>query len=241
MAGSEFTLICIVEVVLGFTNMPSAVWLDADGATVVTGGDITVQTTPGNRETVTTLTFNPLMASDDGEFVCNADLITPAQPDTPLQVSVREVIQVQSKKLYSIPMILIFLIHMCIVSAPMVTLSLAPDPALVAGGVEDTTLICSAMVNQAVNRGTIIFTFTWRDRDGNPVVSQQRTAISPSTPPHSSTFPIPVITSTLTLSPLSTADTNFSCTVDLAESQNTLDPSEPVTMSIAVNVISESH
>ena len=76
--------------------MPSAVWMDADGAAVVTGGDITVQTIPGNRVTVTTLTFDPVKASDDGEYVCRGGLMTPTQPEV-LQVSTREVLQVQSE------------------------------------------------------------------------------------------------------------------------------------------------
>ena len=99
VAGSEFTLSCIIEAIPGFTNMPSAVWMNYDyfGAAIVTGGDITVQTTPGNRVNVTTLTFNPVKASDDGEYVCRGGLMTPAQPNAPLQVSIREIMQVQSE------------------------------------------------------------------------------------------------------------------------------------------------
>ena len=99
VAGSEFTLGCIIQAVPGFSNMPTAVWRDADGAVITTSGDITIQTTPGSETTVTTLTFNPLKASDDGEYECMGTLTTPAQPDA-LTVATREVLQVQSKCLH---------------------------------------------------------------------------------------------------------------------------------------------
>ena len=111
----------------------------------------------------------------------------------------------------------------------MVTLSLAGP--LVAGGVQDTTLTCSAMVDRSVvDRGTILYAFTWRDRDGRTVESGGRTIISTAAPQ----------SSTLTLSPLNTADTNFTCAVAATESQNTLVPSELGEMSTPVSVMSES-
>ncbi len=120
------------------------------------------------------------------------------------------------------------------VSTPVVTLSLAPDSPLVAGGVENTTLTCTAMVDEAVVNGVVIeYAFTWRDRDSNTIVSGGRTILS-------TTAPSPSQSSTLTLSPLSTADTSFTCAVVVTVMEDTLVPSAPGEASTAVNVISES-
>ncbi len=120
------------------------------------------------------------------------------------------------------------------VSTPVVTLSLAPDPSLVAGGVGDTVLTCTAMVDRAVvNRGTLEYAFTWRDIDSNTIVSGGRTIVS-------TTAPSPSQSSNLTLSPLSTADTSFTCAVVVTVTEDTLVPSEPGVTSTAVNVTSES-
>lgn len=113
----------------------------------------------------------------------------------------------------------------------LVTLSLTPDSTLVAGGMGNTTLLCSVR-GQAADVGTTIFTFTWQDRNENLIVSEERITVYPAAP---STTPF----STLTFSPLSTADTDFSCTVALMEAQNTSETFEPVTVSFTLNVISE--
>ena len=125
--------------------------------------------------------------------------------------------------------------HVCIVSTPAVTVSvnpIFPDP-LVAGGVGDTVLTCSAMLNTAVDEGTFLYTFTWQDRDGNTVLPGERTTISPGSPSQTSS-------STLTLSPLNTADTMFTCRVIATEMTSTLDASDPGVASISLNVISKS-
>ena len=120
------------------------------------------------------------------------------------------------------------------VSTPVVALSLAPDSPLVAGGVENTTLTCTAMVDRAVvNRWTIEYTFTWRDRDNITIVSGGRTIISTPTGPSLSQ------SSTLTLSPLSTADTNFTCAVVVTVQEDTLFPSDPGMATTVVSITSE--
>ncbi len=234
VAGSEFTLGCIVEAVSGFTEMPTAEWRDADGRTVVTGGDITIQTSLGSRVTVTTLTFNPVKAADVGRYTCIGSLMTPVQP-APLQDSVMEDLQVQSKQLHHITAHPHDDMSLCaVVSTPVVTLSLAPDSPVVAGGVGDTVLTCTAVVDRAVvNRGTLEYAFTWRDRDSNTIVSGGRTILS-------NTAPSPSQSSNLTLSPLSIADTSFTCAVVVTVMEDTLVPSETGETSTAVSVISES-
>ena len=102
-----------------------------------------------------------------------------------------------------------------VVPSPDVSLLVPPGP-LYAGGAEDTTLTCSAMLNLTVVDTTrdILYTFTWLDRDGVEIVSGERININQS----SST----TASSSLTLSPLNTMDTNFTCTVRVSVSQNVL-------------------
>ena len=99
---------------------------------------------------------------------------------------------------------------------------------LVAGGVDDVTLTCSASVDSfLVHFNTLSYTITWRDRYGGVISSGSRTTIVSSTSSSSST---------LTLSPLSTEDTNFTCVVVLSEMLNRLAPSAEGTGSTTVAV-----
>ncbi len=121
-----------------------------------------------------------------------------------------------------------------VVSTPTVTLSLVPNAPLLAGGLEDTILTCTTMVDEAVvNIGTLLYAFVWQDRNNSTLLSGRRTIIS-------TTAPSPSQSSILTLSPLSTADTSFTCAVVVTVMENTLDASEPGVKSTEVNVISES-
>lgn len=124
-----------------------------------------------------------------------------------------------------------FIVH--VVSAPVVSVAVSSG-ALMAGGVRNTTLNCSTMLDQAVlDGGLIYYDFIWWDRDGNTITSGGRITIVPTYPSLSS---IPY--STLTLSPLSTEDTNFTCGV-IAQ-QNRMVASELAMASIPLNVVSES-
>ena len=99
---------------------------------------------------------------------------------------------------------------------------------LVAGGVDDVTLTCSASVDSfLVHFDTLSFTMTWQDRQSDVISSGSRTTIVSSTSSSSST---------LTLSPLSTEDTNFTCVVVVSEMLNSLTPSAEGTGSTTVAV-----
>ena len=118
------------------------------------------------------------------------------------------------------------------VPPPVVSLSVPPGP-LVAGGVEDILLTCSAMVNSTVvdvDVQDIRYVFTWQDSNGQDIVSGDRTIIT--SPPSSSS-------SNLTLSPLSTTDTNFTCAVIVSEVQNKVLASKPGSAVTSVNVVGE--
>ena len=88
------------------------------------------------------------------------------------------------------------------VSTPTVSTTVPSGPLFI-GVVDNTTLTCSAMLGGGVDNPAVIrYNYTWVDRDGREIVSGGRTIITPTTPSTSSS-------STLTLSPLSTTDTNF--------------------------------
>ena len=75
---------------------------------------------------------------------------------------------------------------------------------------EVETLTCTATLDLSiVDSGNILYSFTWRDREGNTVVSGSRTIITQTSS-----------SSSLTLSPLNIMDTNFTCTVIAMESMN---------------------
>ena len=101
VAGSEFTLTCVInETISGLTNMPTAMWINVDGEVIVTGGDITIATpAPGDREAMSTLTFNPLRTSHDKAYRCTGSITSPAL-NQPRTVSLEENVDVQSKVSY---------------------------------------------------------------------------------------------------------------------------------------------
>ena len=106
------------------------------------------------------------------------------------------------------------------------SITVPPGP-LFAGEVE--TLNCTATLNLTIeDSGDILYSFTWRDREGNTVVSGSRTIITQTSS-----------SSSLTLSSLNTMDTNFTCTVRAIESMNRLVSSAEGDDSITINVHSE--
>ena len=102
-----------------------------------------------------------------------------------------------------------YLVYLYAVPTPVVSITVRPGP-LFAGEVESLT--CTATLDLTiVDYGNILYSFTWRDREGNTVVSGSRTIITQTSS-----------SSSLTLSPLNTMDTNFTCTVRAMESINRL-------------------
>ena len=115
------------------------------------------------------------------------------------------------------------------VPAPTLSLSVLYD-SLVAGGVGEVTLTCVAGLDlNVVDSGDLEFSFSWRDKE-NIMVAGSRITIS-------SSFTSNI--SMLTLSPLSTTDTNISCSVIVAERQKQLEASAPGFKSISIDVQSK--
>ena len=235
VAGSEFILNCIIsETFSGLTDTPTAMWLDiaGGGVPVTSGNGITIATSSTGGVVVTVLTFNPLRTSHDGTYRCSGSITSPADDDL-MDVTTDINLIVQSKRVFHHMYHGIMPLPLPAVPPPVVSLSVPPGP-LVAGGVEDILLTCSAMVNSTVvdvdvqdNR----YVFTWQDSNGQDMVSGDRTIITSSPSSFSS--------SSLTLSPLSTTDTNFTCAVIVSEVQNKVVASEPGSAVTSVNVVGE--
>ena len=110
---------------------------------------------------------------------------------------------------------------MSIVPSPNVSLTVSSDSPLIAGGVNDGTLTCSASVDRGViDFGDIVYSFTWYNSEGE-VKSSNRTVIS-----------YMISTSTLTLSPLSVYDSNVTCCVVGSEGQCRLNPTNTTCLSV---------
>ena len=101
VAGSEFILTCTIsEDITGLVAMPTAIWLNPDSEPVLPGNDITIATPPpSDRVAITTLTFNPLKTSHNGEYTCSGTITSLAQEGT-IAVSERGDVSVQSKQLF---------------------------------------------------------------------------------------------------------------------------------------------
>ena len=92
---------------------------------------------------------------------------------------------------------------MFVVSTPDVIITGSSDSPLIAGGVDDVTLTCSASVDHGVvDFGDLVYSFTWYYSEGEVIISSSRTVIT-------SINNMP----TLTLSPLSVDDSNITCSV----------------------------
>ena len=234
VAGSEFSMDCIiVENITGLTNMPTAMWLVVEESMVdlSTNDDITITTLRNDTVAVATVTFDPLRSShgEGGElYRCVGSLMTAAvtlHAVTPglIEVDIAETLTVQSKsKKKSLNLFNSSYIHPLFhtVPAPTVSLAITSSGPLIAGGAEDVTLTCSALLDLTVvdTQQDILYSFTWQDRAGVEIMSGDRVIISQS----SSTSTL----SSLSLSPLMNMDTDFTCTVAVSHPFNTLLPSD---------------
>ena len=96
--------------------------------------------------------------------------------------------------------------------------------SVLAGGADNVTVNCSASVDSSlVDFGNLEFNFTWRNRDEMEILNDNRIIITSEEDQ-----------STLTLSPPSTEDTNFTCSVIVSERLGRLLPSEEESLYISI-------
>ena len=98
MAGSEFTLTCsITKAISELTNMPTAIWRNADGELVTSRNDITIATSSNDTVAIATVTFDPLRASHGKVYRCVGVLMSPAQEES-IQETSDELLAVHCKE-----------------------------------------------------------------------------------------------------------------------------------------------
>ena len=69
MAGSVYSLVCTVKVVDGLVVVPDVVWMK-DGRVLVNGTNTTLTRTVSGGNSTLNLTFNPLLTSHGGQYIC---------------------------------------------------------------------------------------------------------------------------------------------------------------------------
>ena len=72
IAGSVYTLVCMVKVVDGLVVVPDVVWMK-DGGVLVNGTNIILTRTVSGGNSTLNLTFNPLLTSYGGQYICAAN------------------------------------------------------------------------------------------------------------------------------------------------------------------------
>ncbi|KAL5486720.1 hypothetical protein EMCRGX_G019237 [Ephydatia muelleri] len=76
IAGSVYTLVCMVKVVDGLVVVPDVVWMK-DGGVLVNGTNIILTRTVSGGNSTLNLTFNPLLTSHGGQYTCVATISVP--------------------------------------------------------------------------------------------------------------------------------------------------------------------
>ena len=72
-AGSVYSLMCTVKVVDGLVVVPDVVWMK-DGRVLVNRTNTTLTRTVSGANSTLNLTFNPLLTSHGGQYVCIATI-----------------------------------------------------------------------------------------------------------------------------------------------------------------------
>ncbi|KAL5486722.1 hypothetical protein EMCRGX_G019239 [Ephydatia muelleri] len=99
IAGSVYSLVCMVKVVDGLVVVPDVVWMK-DGGVLVNGTNTTLTKTVSGRNSTLNLTFNPLLTSHGGQYICVAAI---SVPQLSLSVSSYCIIPVPSVTLSPVP------------------------------------------------------------------------------------------------------------------------------------------
>eukprot|EP00731_Ephydatia_muelleri_P018727 Em0011g767a len=76
IAGSVYSLVCMVKVVDGLVVNPDVVWMK-DGGALVNGTNTTLTRTVSGGNSTLNLTFNPLLTSHGGQYICVATMSVP--------------------------------------------------------------------------------------------------------------------------------------------------------------------
>ena len=76
IAGSVYSLVCMVKVVDGLVAVPDVVWMK-DGGILVNGMNTTLPSIVSGGNSILNFTFNPLLTSQGGQYTCVATISVP--------------------------------------------------------------------------------------------------------------------------------------------------------------------
>ena len=77
IAGSVYSLVCMVKVVDRLEVVPVVVWRKGGGVLLVNGINTTLTRTVSGGNSTLNLTFNPLLTSHGGQYTCDATISVP--------------------------------------------------------------------------------------------------------------------------------------------------------------------
>ena len=210
-AGQFLSLTCRVDVVEYLIVNLQVEWRQPDGSAVTNTGNPYIRDSVEVIGRVSTLnvSFSPLLTSHAGEYQCMASITIPSVAQSFTNGHITSVF-VQSKIYLTIMFVLYDNYYIIVIPPPVVVVSVTSG-SLVAGGVEDVNITCTATVNYSVvDSADLVYSYTWRKRHRQFITNSNRTKIK---------FVGNI--STLTLSPLSTRDAHFSCTTTVSVSNST--------------------
>ena len=198
IAGSVYSLVCMVKVVDGLVVVPDVVWM-MDGAILVNGINTTLTRTVSGGNSTLNLTFIPLFTSHGGQYTCVATISVP-QLSLSVTNSSAVTVSVQSE----LNVVVMYNLHYIIftVPAPNATISLIPSSQSVYLGTP-INVSCAFSVLSVVDTPIVFKTF-WIGPQG-PIYNGNRTMIT-------TIQSIIVYTTILQISPLNTSDSGlYSC------------------------------
>ena len=99
IAGSVYSLVCMVKVVDGLVVVPDVVWMK-DGRVLVNRTNTTLTRTVSGGNSTLNLTFNPLLTSHGGQYICVSQLFHNVTTSTAVSVSVQSEFDKSSMSYY---------------------------------------------------------------------------------------------------------------------------------------------
>ena len=171
IAGSVYSLVCMVKVVDGLIVVPDVVWM-MDGGILVNGTNTTLTRTMSGGNSTLNLTFNPLLTSHGGQYTCVATISVPQLSLNITNLSAVTV-SVQSELNVVVMYNLDYIIFT--VPAPNATISLIPSCQSVYLGTP-ISISCAFSVPSVVDTPIVFKTF-WIGPQG-PIYNGNRTMIT---------------------------------------------------------------
>ena len=196
IAGSVYSLVCMVKVVDGLVVVPDVVWMK-DGGVLVNGTNTTLTRTVSGGNNTLNLTFNPLLTSHGGQYICVAAI---SVPQLSLSVTNSSAVTVSAQSEFNnVTFKCYHEFNIFTVPVPSVTLSPVPFGSSVYTGTS-ISMSCAFTVPSVVDSPVMLKTL-WIGPQG-PIYNGNRTMTI-------ITQPTMVYNATLQINPSNTSDTGI--------------------------------